>query len=70
MNTHLRSQLMHFCSVLGFYSALLHWRLSMAGATGTAEDPYQIWTPEQMNTVGLHPEDWEYGKHFEFKPKN
>jgi hypothetical protein len=28
------------------------------GGSGTPEDPYQIWTAEQMNTIGLHKEDW------------
>lgn len=28
------------------------------GGTGTPEDPYQIWTAEQMNTIGLNPSDW------------
>ena len=28
------------------------------GGSGTAEDPYQIWTPEQMNTIGANPYDW------------
>lgn len=32
------------------------------GGTGTPEDPYLICTPEQMNSIGLNPEDW--GKHF------
>lgn len=32
------------------------------GGTGTPEDPYLIYTPEQMNWIGLHPEDWD--KHF------
>ena len=32
------------------------------GGSGTAEDPYQIWTPEQMNTIGLNSADWD--KHF------
>ena len=32
------------------------------GGTGTEEDPYQIWTAEQMNTIGLYGEDWD--KHF------
>ncbi|MBN1126746.1 MAG: hypothetical protein JXA82_17205, partial [Sedimentisphaerales bacterium] len=32
------------------------------GGTGTPEDPYQIWTPEQMNTIGANPIDWN--KHF------
>jgi hypothetical protein len=33
-----------------------------SGGTGTAEDPYQIWTPEQMNAIGDNPEDWD--QHF------
>ncbi len=33
-----------------------------AGGSGTAEDPYLIATAEQMNAVGLNPEDWD--KHF------
>ncbi len=32
------------------------------GGSGTAEEPYEIWTPEQMNTIGLNPDDW--GSHF------
>jgi len=32
------------------------------GGTGTAEDPYLIYTAEQMNEIGLHQEDWD--KHF------
>jgi hypothetical protein len=28
------------------------------GGSGTLEDPYQIWTAEQMNTIGLNKEDW------------
>jgi len=32
------------------------------GGSGTAEDPYQIWTAEQMNTIGAEPNDWD--KHF------
>ncbi len=32
------------------------------GGTGKPNDPYQIWTPEQMNTIGAEPNDWD--KHF------
>ncbi|UCG55589.1 MAG: hypothetical protein JSU70_12050 [Phycisphaerales bacterium] len=32
------------------------------GGSGTAEDPYQIWTAEQMNAIGADPCDWD--KHF------
>jgi trimeric autotransporter adhesin len=28
------------------------------GGSGTAADPYQIWTAEQMNAIGLHEQDW------------
>ncbi|HML75805.1 MAG TPA: hypothetical protein PKB02_15050 [Anaerohalosphaeraceae bacterium] len=28
------------------------------GGNGTAEDPYQIWTAEQMNTIRANPKDW------------
>ena len=32
------------------------------GGEGTAQEPYLIYTAEQMNTIGLHREDWD--KHF------
>ncbi|MEN6308313.1 MAG: GLUG motif-containing protein [Anaerohalosphaeraceae bacterium] len=32
------------------------------GGSGTAEEPYQIWTAEQMNTIGANSADWD--KHF------
>ncbi len=32
------------------------------GGTGDPNDPYQIWTAEQMNTIGLNQQDWD--KHF------
>jgi parallel beta-helix repeat protein len=32
------------------------------GGTGEPNDPYLIYTAEQMNTIGLHEEDWD--KHF------
>ncbi|MEN6307361.1 MAG: GLUG motif-containing protein [Anaerohalosphaeraceae bacterium] len=35
---------------------------SYGGGSGTAGDPYQIWTPEQMNTIGTSAADW--GKQF------
>lgn len=35
---------------------------SYSGGSGTPEDPYQIQTPEQMNTIGANPSDW--GKNF------
>ena len=33
------------------------------GGSGEPNDPYLIYTAEQMNEVGLHEEDWD--KHFE-----
>ncbi len=32
------------------------------GGTGTADNPYLIKTAEQLNAIGLHPDDWD--KHF------
>jgi len=32
------------------------------GGTGMADDPFLIYTAEQMNSIGLHEEDWD--KHF------
>ncbi len=34
-----------------------------AGGSGTADDPYLIYTPEQMNAIGADPNDWD--KHFQ-----
>ena len=33
--------------------------LKYGGGTGIANDPYQIWTPEQMQKIGQHPVDWQ-----------
>jgi hypothetical protein len=35
---------------------------SYGGGSGTETDPYQIWTAEQMNTIGANLDDW--GKSF------
>ncbi|MBN2511852.1 MAG: hypothetical protein JXB18_02830 [Sedimentisphaerales bacterium] len=40
----------------------LPWELTYGGGRGTAEDPYQIWTAEQLNTIGLSSTD--LAKHF------
>jgi hypothetical protein len=29
------------------------------GGTGEPNNPYQIWTPQQMNTIGANPADWD-----------
>jgi hypothetical protein len=34
-------------------------RAKYGGGTGTAYDPYQIRTPQQMNEIGLYREDWD-----------
>jgi len=34
-----------------------------AGGSGTPDDPYLIYTPEQMNAIGADPNDWD--KHFQ-----
>jgi sugar lactone lactonase YvrE len=35
------------------------------GGTGDPNDPFLIWTAEELNQIGLHPEDWN--KHFALK---
>jgi hypothetical protein len=37
-------------------------QIKYGGGIGTGQDPYQIWTSEQMNQIGLNPDDWS--KHF------
>ena len=32
------------------------------GGTGEPNDPYQIWSAEQLNAIGADPNDWD--KHF------
>ena len=49
-----------FCLEISFSSLAL--AATYGGGSGTESDPYQIWTPEQMNTIGANPSDW--GKHF------
>ncbi len=44
-------------SLISFTQAAMY-----GGGSGTSEDPYQIWDPNQMNTIGLNPSDW--GSHF------
>ncbi len=35
------------------------WSAQFGGGSGTPDDPYQIWTPEQMNAVGADPNTWD-----------
>lgn len=37
-------------------------QLKYGGGTGTADNPYQIWTAEDLQAVGAHSEDWD--QHF------
>ena len=48
--------------VLCLSLSLLIYATPYGGGSGTAEDPYQIWTPEQMNAIGLNNIDWS--QHF------
>jgi len=41
---------------------IIEYEPIFGGGTGEPDDPYQIWTPEQFNTIGLHPNRWS--KHF------
>jgi len=38
-------------------------RAQYGGGSGTPDDPYLIYTPEQMNAIGADPNDWD--KHFQ-----
>lgn len=41
--------------ILGFLSCPA---FAYSGGDGSPEHPFEIWTAEQMNTIGLHPTDW------------
>jgi len=49
-----------FCAFFTF--AAMACAEGYGGGTGTPENPYQIWTADQMNAIGVNPEDWT--KHF------
>jgi len=51
-----------FTSVIILVTAGLPARGQYAGGSGTADDPYRIATAEQLNAIGLHPQDC--AKHF------
>ena len=53
--------------VLSLSLAMLYFSIPAAqaqygGGSGTAEDPYLIYTAEQLNEVGANQDDWD--KHF------
>ena len=39
-----------------------------SGGTGEPNDPYRIYTAEQMNAIGANPNDWD--KHFKLIAEN
>ena len=41
---------------------IVEYEPMFGGGTGTYDDPFQIWTAEQMNTIGLYPRRWS--KHY------
>lgn len=51
-----------FLLILGSVCCILASSLMAAtygGGSGTPDDPYQIWTPQQMNTIGANSSDWD-----------
>jgi len=58
----MRSQRTLISVVVAFCLAVLPVGVWGYGGTGTAEDPYLIYTAEEMNAIGLNPQDWD--KHF------
>ena len=46
----------------GDYPKLMPWTDCYSGGDGSAGNPYQIATAENMNEIGAHPNDWD--KHF------
>ncbi|UCD51120.1 MAG: hypothetical protein JSW27_00530 [Phycisphaerales bacterium] len=44
--------------ILAFWPSLIARGYDYGGGSGAPEDPYLIYTPEQMNAIGLHEDDW------------
>jgi len=38
---------------------IIEYEPMFGGGKGTPDDPFQIWTAEQMNTIGLYPSRWD-----------
>ncbi|MCE5184587.1 MAG: hypothetical protein LLF76_00485 [Planctomycetaceae bacterium] len=44
--------------ILGVSLSSFSTAATYGGGSGTAENPYQIWTPQQMNMIGANSADW------------
>jgi len=53
----MRFVLFSFISLILCATVCVH-AAGYGGGSGTAEDPYQIWTAQQMNTIGSNSGDW------------
>jgi hypothetical protein len=62
MATEEKRRILQAILVLAICVPRLPAQAGYGGGSGTAEDPYQIRTAEQMNAVGAEPNDWD--KHF------
>jgi hypothetical protein len=45
--------------VLGTWFSALPVQAKYSGGSGTPDDPYQIATPQDLNDIGNHEEDWD-----------
>ncbi len=62
MNVQINRSVLVIVICLGIFLSSLTQAAEYDGGDGSPETPYQIRTPEQMNTIGANPGDW--GKHF------
>jgi len=58
----MRGKVNHLRLLLCVLFLTLSAQAQYGGGSGTAEDPYLVYTAEQMNTIGTEPNDWD--KHF------
>jgi hypothetical protein len=54
----MRRSVLTSAMVIAFLFSLSAHAATYGGGTGDPNDPYQIWTPEQMNTIGANSADW------------
>ena len=45
--------------IIGLLISTISFGVTYGGGSGTEADPYQIWTPQLMNTIGADPNDWD-----------